>query len=185
MRCSKKLSAEGAGGCLGLPYGGGESEVLAWGTVMINCIYHVLLITRYSTSVGMNGSFSNMQRASTALIWGFPLKTSPPWKRVLVPPLLLPRDEVPHAEDEDLCLEPGTGWSELLSQVAPLPAPENLWGNVLIVQTPVGTSPFPGSFLGQEEELLRPYFNSALLLAGLVLSWERGMEVFLQNNGIL
>lgn len=68
MCCSKKLSAEGAGGCLGLPYGGGESKVPGWGTVMINCIYHVLLITRYSTSVGINGSVSNVQRASTALI---------------------------------------------------------------------------------------------------------------------
>lgn len=86
---------------------------------MHSLIDQLMLIARYSISVGMNGSVANMRRASVALTWGFALKNSPPWKCILVPPLLLPWDKVPQAEDEDLCLEPGTEWSELL-KVAPL-----------------------------------------------------------------
>lgn len=38
---------------------------------MINCIYYALLITRYSISVGMNGSVTNMQSALMAFIGDF------------------------------------------------------------------------------------------------------------------
>ena len=50
---------------------GGESEVAGWGTVVINCISHTPLITRYSTSAGMNWRVATTQRTSAARIWEF------------------------------------------------------------------------------------------------------------------
>lgn len=65
------------------------------------------------------------------------------------------------------------------------PALENLQGDVLTVQTRVRTSPFARGFLVQEAELLRPYVNSGVLPAVLLLSWVRGKEVLYKIRALL
>lgn len=53
------------------------------------------------------------------------------------------------------------------------------------MQTRVRTSLFAGGFLVQEAELLRPYVNSGVLPAVLVLSWVRGKEVLYKIRALL
>lgn len=56
----KNFSPGGAGGCLGITNSGG-SGVRDWGTAMLNCISHALLVARCSVSVRISVSVVNMQ----------------------------------------------------------------------------------------------------------------------------